>query len=310
MSVESFYDILGVTENATQEEIKKAYKKRAIEHHPDKGGDEETFKKVSQAYDTLGDENKRRDYDNQKNNPFGNGGGFNPFEDFFNRNFHQQFNRQRTVPDKIVDVTIGALESYLSFDKTITYNRRVECKTCNGQGGERLNCTNCKGNGFITSQVGNGMFIQMVRQTCGVCSGKGFSYKTKCFTCNSECTIPSFETITVKLPHGVDEGQFYKLQGKGDFKDGVYGNLVLRVKITPENNFEKVGNDLIYNSYFDLERLKTDSFIVPHPDGHIEIKMPADFDTSKPLRVKGKGFNTNGVGDLFVKLIVKFRKEK
>jgi molecular chaperone DnaJ len=308
MSVESFSDILGVGETATQEEIKKAYKKKAVEHHPDKGGNEEEFKKISQAYDTLGDENKRRDYDNQKNNPFGQP-GFNPFEDFFNGGFGQQFNK-RAVPDKVVEVNIGALESYLSPDKTITYTRRVECQTCHGQGGERKTCSNCQGQGFMTTRVGNGMFIQMVRQTCGACSGKGFSYKTRCGTCSGECTVPSFETISVKLPHGVDEGQFYKLQGKGDYKDGMYGNLVLRIKINPENNFEKSGNDLVYNCYFDLNRLKEDSFVVPHPNGAIDIKMPADFDTSKPLRVKAKGFNTNGVGDLYVKLIVKFRKEK
>ena len=310
MSVESFYDILGVAENATNDEIKKAYKKKAIEHHPDKGGDEEVFKKISQAYDTLGDENKRRSYDNQKNNPFSQGGGFNPFEDFFNGNFAQQFTQQRVVPDKVVEVSIGALESYLSLDKTITYNRRVECQTCRGQGGERLTCTNCQGQGFMVTRVGNGMFIQMVRQTCGACSGKGFSYKSRCGACSGECTVPSFETISVKLPHGVDDGQFFKLQSKGDYKDGVYGNLVLRIKIIPENNFEKSGNDLVYNSYFDLERLKSENFVIPHPDGPIEIKMPSEFDTSKPLRVKAKGFNTNGVGDLYVKLIVKFKKEK
>ena len=307
MSVESFYNILGVNESATQEEIKKAYKKKAVEHHPDKGGNEEEFKKISEAYDTLGDENKRRNYDNQKNNPFGQP-GFNPFEDFFNGGFGgQQFNR-RTVPDKVIDVNVGALESYLSPDKTITYSRRVECQTCNGQGGERVTCSNCQGQGFMTTKVGNGMFIQMVRQTCGACAGKGFKYRTRCGTCNGECTTPSFETISVKLPHGVDEGQFYKLQEKGDYQDGIYGSLLLRVKINPENNFEKSGNDLIYNCYFDLQRLNENAFVVPHPDGPIEIKMPTEFDTSKPLRVKAKGFNNNGVGDLYVKLIVKFKK--
>ena len=85
MSMENFYEVLGVTENATQDEIKKAYRKKAVEHHPDKGGSEDEFKKISQAYDTIGDENKRREYDNVRRNPFANsGGGFNPFEDLFN----------------------------------------------------------------------------------------------------------------------------------------------------------------------------------------------------------------------------------
>jgi molecular chaperone DnaJ len=116
--------------------------------------------------------------------------------------------------------------------------------------------------------------------------------------------------MSIKLPHGVDDGQFFKLQGKGDYINGMYGNLVMRVRITPENNFEKSGNDLVYNAYFNLEELQKDSFDIPHPDGNINIKVPTEFDTSKPLRVKSKGFNTNGVGDLFVKLFVKFKKGK
>ena len=87
--MENFYQTLGVNENATQDEIKKAYRKLAVEHHPDKGGNEDTFKKISEAYDTIGDDNKRRQYDSQKSNPFSNmGGGFNPFEDMFQNHFH------------------------------------------------------------------------------------------------------------------------------------------------------------------------------------------------------------------------------
>jgi molecular chaperone DnaJ len=251
----------------------------------------------------------RRNYDAQKNNPFGQP-GFNPFDDFFNNAFGQQFNQRRAVPDKVIDVTIGAIESFLSRDKSITYSRRTQCPTCNGQGGDRINCGQCAGQGFTTVRVGNGMFIQMVRQTCGACQGQGFTYRTRCGGCNGECTIPSLETINVKLPHGVDEGQFFKLQGNGDYINGMYGNLVLRVRIVSENDFEKAGNDLVYNMYFNLDDLNKDSFTIPHPDGPIEIKVPTEFDTSKPLRVKSKGFNTNGVGDLFIKLFVRFKKEK
>ena len=93
MSAENYYNILGVSETATQDEIKKAYRKNAVEHHPDKGGDEQVFKKISEAYDTVGDENKRRQYDAQKNNPFG--GGFNPFEDFFSQFGGRQQRQQR-----------------------------------------------------------------------------------------------------------------------------------------------------------------------------------------------------------------------
>lgn len=304
--MEDFYQILGVNENSTQEEIKKAYRKLAVEHHPDKGGDENKFKKISEAYDTIGDENKRNQYNNQKRNPFANmggGGGFNPFEDMFNQ-MHTQ--RKRAVPDKIIEVVVGVIESYNGNEKNITYTRNHNCGGCNGSGGDRVNCPTCNGLGVITQQIGTGLFTQIIRQNCGSCRGKGFTYKTTCGTCHGNTTTSSVETISVKLPHGIDEGQFLRVQGKGDFKDGMYGNLVVKVKIIPENNFEKSMDDLIYNAYFDLKSIKEESVKVPHPLGSISIKLPQEFDTSKPLRVKSKGFN--GRGDLYIKLFVKFKR--
>jgi molecular chaperone DnaJ len=305
--MEDFYQILGVNQNATQDEIKKTYRKLAVEHHPDKGGDENKFKQISQAYDTIGDENKRAQYDNQRRNPFANmgggGGGFNPFEEMFNQ-MHSQ--RKRAVPDKIVEVVVGAVESYKGSEKNITYTRSHNCGGCNGTGGERINCGVCGGTGFITQQIGTGLFTQIIRQTCNSCGGRGFSYKTTCGTCHGSTTTSSTETISIKLPNGIDEGQFLRVQGKGDFKDGMYGNLVVKVKIVPENNFEKSMDDLIYNAYFDLQSLKSDSVKVPHPLGDISIKLPNEFDTSKPLRVKGKGYHNTG--DLYVKLFVKFKR--
>ena len=307
--MENLYEILGVSETATQDEIKKAYRKLALEHHPDKGGNEEKFKKVSVAYDTLGDEQKRRDYDNQKNNPFANmgGGGFNPFEDFFGGNpFFQQ--RKKSTPDKVVNINVGVIESYLSSDKTITYSRNVECSTCNGVGGTKKTCDNCKGEGFFTIRTGTGLFSQIIRQVCSNCKGQGFLYTNKCGTCNGETTTPSMETINIKLPHGVDNGQFFKLQGKGDYNKGTYGDLILKVNIIEQNNFEKINNDLVYNAYFTLEDLNKPDFIVQHPEGDIAIKFTKQFDTTKPLRVKSKGFKANGIGDLFLKLNVRYTR--
>jgi len=205
--MEDFYQILGVNENTPQDEIKKAYRKLAVEHHPDKGGDENKFKKISEAYDTIGDENKRSQYDNQRRNPFTNmgGGGFNPFEDMFNQ-MHTQ--RRRAVPDKVIEVIIGALESFNGSDKTINYVRESKCGGCNGNGGERINCGACNGEGFIIQRIGTGLFVQMIRQSCGSCGGNGFTYKTTCGTCHGKTTIKTNESVSVKLPHGVDDGQF------------------------------------------------------------------------------------------------------
>ena len=309
MSVENYYEILGVSETATQDEIKKAYRKKAVEHHPDKGGSEEIFKKIASAYDVLGDENKRRDYDHRKNNPFQGGGGFNgfnPFEDFFGNQFYQQ--RKRNVPEKNLELTVTVLESFRGIEKIINYMRNTSCNSCNGQGGDRKDCHVCKGEGFLTLRQGTGMFIQLTRQVCNNCKGKGYILTQACYSCNGNTTTTSTESLSIKLPHGVDNGQTFRLSKKGDFNNGIYGDLIIKINLIPENNFEKSGNDLIYNLFFSYEDLNKDTIEIPHPHGQMSISLPKEFDTSKPLRVKSKGFNINGQGDLFIKQYVRFKK--
>jgi len=303
--MENYYEILGVSENATSDEIKKSYRKLAMEHHPDKGGNEEKFKKISEAYDVLSDENKRQQYNHQKNNPFGQGGSI--FDEFFN-SFNNR-NRQPSVPDKIIDLEISVLDSYNSVEKTFEYDRNEKCNSCNGGGGEKIICQTCKGSGHITMRMGNGFFTQVFHQPCNHCKGAGSLYKKVCDSCNGKTTKSKLEIIKIKIPHGVGDGQFFKMQGKGDFHNNTYGNLVIKVKIKPENNFEKIGNDLIYNSYLGYEELTLENVEIPHPDGKLSIKLPEIFDTSKPLRVKNKGFKNEGSGDLIINLNVKFKRK-
>jgi molecular chaperone DnaJ len=316
MSNPNYYDVLGVQEQATQEEIKKAYRKLAVEHHPDKGGDENRFKEIAQAYGVLGDENKRKQYDQQKNNPFAgfNGGGGGPsmddiFAQFFGGqmgNMGGQQRRQRQKPEKLVDVNISVIDSFKSNPKNNVYNRKHQCGDCSGQGGERQPCGQCGGQGFVNQRVGNSMFVQMMTVECPSCRGKGHTFKTTCHSCHGEGTKPAMEQINIKVPHGIDSGQIVKVQGKGDFQENMYGDLVIRFNLQPTDNFEKHGQDLIYNKFFNLEELQSDTFEVPHPDGSILIKVPQEFDTTKPLRVKSKGFKNGGLGDMYVKLNVKF----
>lgn len=317
MSNASYYDVLGVSEQATQEEIKKAYRKLAVEHHPDKGGDENRFKEIANAYGVLGDEGKRKQYDQQKNNPFAdfNGGGGGPsMDDIFAQFFGGMGNmggpqrRQRQTPEKLIDVNISVIDSYKSNPKNIVYNRKHMCTDCSGQGGERQQCGHCGGQGVVNQRVGTAMFVQMVTVECPTCKGKGHTFKTLCHSCSGDGTKPSMEQITINVPHGIDNGQMIKVQGKGDFHENTYGNLVIRFNVSPVDNFEKHSNDLIYNKFFDLESLKNDSFEVPHPDGTISIRVPNEFDTTKPLRVKSKGFRNSQIGDLYVKLNVRFSR--
>jgi molecular chaperone DnaJ len=303
--MENLYEILGVSENSTADEIKKAYRKLAMEHHPDKGGDEEKFKKISEAYDVLGDENKRTQYDNRGKNPFG---GFNNmFEEFFNNGFHTQ--RKTNVPEKVINLEIGAIESFLGVEKTIEYERNTKCDTCNGSGGERQKCGGCNGTGFSIITMGSGFFKQVLRQPCNSCRGVGEIYKKVCNSCGGTTTNKNKEIIKIKLPHGIGEGQFLRLQNKGDFYNGMYGNLILRVFVQPENNFEKRENNLVYQSYLDLSDLTKDNIEIPHPSGKISIKLPNEFDSTKPLRVKSKGYSTDTLGDLIIYLNVRFKRK-
>ena len=318
MSNPNYYDVLGVQEQATQEEIKKAYRKLAVEHHPDKGGDENRFKEIANAYGVLGDENKRKQYDQQKNNPFAgfNGGGGGPsMDDIFAQFFGGQMGgnpgqrRQRQSPEKLIDVNITVLDSFKSEQKNIVYNRKYQCGDCSGQGGERQICGQCGGQGIVNQRVGTAMFVQIMTVECPNCRGKGYSLKTTCHSCQGEGTKPSMEQITIKVPHGIDSGQFVKVQGKGDFNENVFGDLVIRFNVSPVDNFEKQGIDLIYNKFFDLDDLKKEDLEIPHPEGTISIKMPKEFDTTKPLRVKSKGYRGTQIGDLYVKLNVKFTRK-
>lgn len=308
MSQDNYYNILGVSETASQDEIKKAYRKLAKDNHPDKGGDEDKFKRISVAYDVLGDPNKRQQYDQQKNNPFAAGGM--SMEDMINQMFggrgFNQSSQQMHTTNLNVDVTV--LESFLGKRKTITYHRKKACDTCNGSGGDKKTCTICSGSGRIVRKMGSGMFVQMIQTPCDSCHGTGQILIRACYSCNGSGESTEIKTLDIQLPHGIDDGQFIRMKGMGDYRNGMFGDLVIRVHIKPENNFEKMGQHLVYNAFLTLDELQNGNCSVPHPHGELNLKLPNEIDTSKALRVKGKGFNLNELGDLIVNQFVKFKR--
>jgi DnaJ-class molecular chaperone len=117
------------------------------------------------------------------------------------------------------------------------------------------------------------------------------------------------ETFTINLPQNIEDGQLLKIVNKGDYSNNMVGDVILKVNVIPEENFEKVGHDLVYNSFFNLEELQQNEFIVPHPDGNLNVKFPKEFNTQIPLRIKNKGFKTNPIGDLYIRMNVKFKRE-
>lgn len=306
--MKDYYKILEVEEKASQQDIKKSYRTLSKKYHPDinpEGG--EQFKDIAEAYNTIGNPEKRVQYDQTKNNPFANNGG-HTFEDMFNQMFNRgnaQRTRRKSVPDKVVKVQITPIESYQGVEKKIQYLKDVQCEGCGGAGGQQQTCTACNGVGFQIKTFGTGFMVQQIRQQCDSCGGRGYTLVHKCVSCNGHGAKSEMSTINFKLPKGVDSGQFLKLENFGDFRQGEIGDLVIQIDLIEKDGFEKINNDLIYNLFLNLEGMKNDKLKVPHPDGDLMMEQPKIFDTSKPLRLKGKGYNG---GDMYVKLNVKFER--
>jgi molecular chaperone DnaJ len=305
----NYYEILGVSKDATQDEIKKAYRKLSKQYHPDvnpEGG--EKFKEISVAYDTIGDETKRVQYDNKLNNPFGGSNGMS-YEEMFNQMFGQQQNpfnqRGKAAPDKIIRVQVNPIESFNGVEKNIQYLKDNHCGVCNGSGGEQQSCNTCGGAGFQIKTFGTGFMVQQIRTACGTCAGRGYTLVHRCYSCDGKGVKPQTHEVKVKLPVGVDNGQFLKLASLGDFKNGEYGDLVIQIEMVNQDGYEKMNNDLIYNLFLDLEQIQQDKFTIPHPNGDLIMNALPIFDTSKPLRLRGKGYHG---GDMYVKLNVKFNR--
>ena len=306
--MKDYYQILGVSRDASQDDIKKAYRKLSKQYHPDvnpEGADK--FKEIGEAYGVLSDGNKRQQYDNP--NPFGGGGG--SMEDFFNM-FNQQQNQQRQrrrpqAPDKVLNINIDPVESYLGVERELNYQVRTSCGGCQGTGGDREVCNTCQGHGRVRQKFGNGVFAQVVDTDCPQCQGEGFNIINPCHSCGGQKTKPSFTNVRVNIPQNVDSGDFLRLAGKGDFypNRGV-GDLILKVNMVKGKGFEKVNSDLVYHHKVTVnDFLSMKSLEVPHPSSKINIPLPEVLDTEKPLRVRGKGFKIQNVtGDLYIRLSV------
>jgi molecular chaperone DnaJ len=306
--MKDYYKILEIEENASEDEIKKSYRRLSKMYHPDVNPDgAEKFKEIAESYETLGDKTKRAQYDQSKKNPYAGTQFENIFSQMFGSGFANNFRqtRQSSVPDKIIRVQVTPIESFHGSEKTLSYIRDHMCSPCKGTGGEQQTCSTCNGGGFQTKTLGTGFMTQHIRTICGTCAGKGYTLVHKCYNCDGRGVKSEASQVSVKLPIGVDSGQYLKLESLGDFKNGMYGDLVVQVEVISKDGYDKLNNDLIYNLYLNLEEAQKDRFIIPHPDGDLNMTAPKTFDTSKPLRLRGKGYLG---GDMYVKLNVKFER--
>jgi molecular chaperone DnaJ len=334
-----YYAVLGVPKNATQPEIKKAYRKLAQQHHPDaNAGDpkaEERFKEVSAAYDVIGDEDKRKAYDRAREMGAaglgggfpngGAGGGFGGYpggvrfdatdvnlEDLLGGMFGGS-SRRRARPSRGADleteVTLSFDDSMAGVTLPVTLTGPAPCTTCHGSGaapGTRpIVCPRCGGAGQIA--VNQGLFS--MAQTCPQCRGAGRLIETPCPTCGGTGATRRKRTIQVKVPAGVKDGARIKLAGKGESgaSGGQPGDLFVRVHVRTHELFGRKGNDLTIEVPVTFPEAALGAHVqVPTPHGPVTLKVPAGTPSGKTFRVRGKGApkRGSGHGDLLATVVV------
>ncbi len=339
-----YYSILGVSKDASDDDIKRAYRKQAQQHHPDRvGGNEQKFKEINEAYQVLSDKTKRQQYD-QYGTTFeqaGQGGaggfqGFGGFEEAF-RNGGAEFNfgnfgfedifsdifgggrgergGMRKGEDINIDVEI-TLEDVLSgAEKEINLYKRVICSNCRGTGAEPgtkiKDCPTCKGSGQIrkTQRTFLGSFSQVI--TCPDCKGEGKKAEKPCRVCGGDGRVRENRRVKIHIPAGIQDGQVIEIRGEGEAaaRGGEAGDLYMVIHIKAHPKFERRNNNIIYRAEISLSQAVLGAEIeIPTLDGKVRMKIPAGTKSGKVLSLKNKGlpnFRRSGRGDQLVEITIK-----
>ena len=336
MSKRDFYEVLGVSRDASERDLKKAYKRLAMKYHPDRNpGDDESavkFKEVKEAYEILTDPQKKAAYDQYGHAAFeqgggagGFGGGFGgggaDFGDIFGDVFGDIFGggrrggggggyRPQRGSDLRYNMELTLEEAVRGCDKEIEIPTLVDCEVCDGSGAKKGSkpetCSTCHGHGQV--QMRQGFFA--VQQTCPTCGGKGSIIKDPCHSCHGEGRKQKTKSLHVKIPAGVDTGDRIRLSGEGEAGEhgAPAGDLYVQVQIRDHAIFERDGNNLRCEVpiSFGLAALGGE-VEVPTLDGRLNLKVPEETQTGRMFRLRGKGVKGvrgGPVGDLIVKLVV------
>ncbi|MDF2668503.1 MAG: molecular chaperone DnaJ [Paenibacillus sp.] len=328
MSKRDFYDVLGVDKGASDDDIKKAYRKLARQYHPDvnKASDAETkFKEVKEAYDVLSDDQKRSTYDqyghiDPNQGMGGNAQDFGGFGDIFDMFFGGggQQRRNPNAPQRGSDLqytmTIEFKEAIFGKELDITIPRTETCDTCHGSGAKAgtkpESCTVCKGSGQ-QEVVQNTAFGRIVnRRVCSACNGQGAIIKDKCNTCNGAGKVKKQRKIHVKIPAGVDEGAQLRVSGEGEggTKGGPAGDLFIVIRVKAHEFFERDGDDVYCEVPLTFAQAALgDEIEIPTLTEKVKLKIPSGTQTGTYFRLKGKGvprLRGYGQGDQHVKVVV------
>ncbi|HGD2166597.1 TPA: molecular chaperone DnaJ [Streptococcus agalactiae] len=326
MNNTEFYDRLGVSKDASQDEIKKAYRRMSKKYHPDinkETGAEEKYKEVQEAYETLSDTQKRAAYDQYgaagANGGFGGFdgggfGGFGGFEDIFSSFFGGGGMRNPNAPRQGDDlqyrVNLSFEEAIFGAEKEVSYNRESSCHTCSGSGAKPgtspVTCQKCHGSGVINVDTQTPLGTMRRQVTCDVCQGSGQEIKEKCPTCHGTGHEKKMHKVSVKIPAGVETGQQIRLTGQGEagFNGGPYGDLFVIINVLPSQQFERNGSTIYYtlNISF-VQAALGDTIDIPTVHGAVEMSIPAGTQTGKTFRLRGKGapkLRGGGQGDQHV----------
>ena len=335
MEKRDYYEVLGVERNATADEIKKAYRKKAIQYHPDKNpGDktaEEKFKEAAEAYDVLSNPDKRARYDQfghaglggaaGNGGPYGGFGGgmsmddiFSMFGDIFGGRggfggfggFGGESSQQRRYrgSDLRVKVKLNLKEISTGVEKKFKLKKYVTCEHCHGTGAEGNSgsetCPTCKGSGTVIRNQQTILGTMQTRTTCPTCGGEGKVIKNKCKECAGEGIVYGEEVVTVKIPAGVADGMQLSMSGKGNAgkHNGVPGDLLILVEEEPDKELVRDENDLIYNLLLSFPTAALGGTVeIPTIDSKVKVKIEPGTQPGKVLRLRGKGLpSVNGYG--------------
>jgi len=324
MSQRDYYEVLGVERNASDADLKKAYRKLAMKYHPDRNNDdpetaEAKFKEVKEAHEILKDPEKRSAYDqfghdgvNQQGGGFGGGFG-DAFGDIFGDIFGGGRGRQSQVfrgADLVYQMQMTLEESAFGIEKEISIPKKIACETCDGSGAKPgtspETCHQCNGQGQVIMQQG---FIQM-QQACPVCHGSGKQIKDPCTTCHSSGVVEENKTLSVKIPAGVETGDRIRLRGEGEAGEngGPAGDLFIQVAVKPHEIFERDGQNLHCEVPISFATATLGGNIqVPTLTGDLKLKIPAETQTNKVFRLRGKGVasaRNSTMGDLYCRVMI------
>ncbi len=324
MSKRDYYEVLGINRDASEDEIKKAYRKLAMKYHPDRNPDnpksEENFKEAKEAYEILSDASKRTTYDQYGHAGVGSGaagaGGAHGFTDSFGDIFGDIFGG-RAGPSNVYrgadlryNLEVSLEQAARGTETKIRIPTMEACETCHGSGAKPgttpVTCPTCNGHGQVRMQQG----FFSIQQTCPKCHGNGKYVANPCGTCHGSGRVKQHKTLSVKIPAGVDEGDRIRLSGEGEagVNGGPPGDLYVVVHLLPHSVFQRDHNDLHCEMPISFTTAALGGEIeIPTLDGHAKIKIPAETQTGKIFRLRGKGIKgvrSHTHGDLLCHMIV------